>query len=392
MASKFFSTDVTIRDFEKKIKKIHSEDSFQRPKGCWTKSQRIAFIQSVFDGYNSSPIVVANIAQCIDYSETFTDIKSAAYYKALSNNGKRYLSLDGQHRTLTIMDFLDDKWSFSGTIELDNGETQTVVNKKWSEMDTDVQNTFYMKNVLFQQFSSATRSQLAPIFIAINSGSPLTPQHMRNALDTPLAFVIRDFAKRFRTVLDTYYSSEQKAKMKPEEDFSKMLMHYSNPKLEVFKKGLDGFYAEGISEGAEGPYSKVYSESARETLESVLQYLEQICYFVNKTNGISRPKFLLMVLALESVVTSGCKILDVKKFVTSVSNLNDNLSSKSDIQRGLDEQNGKTIEELDYYSHCAKQNWHSSARNNRQKWLWQAMSSDLNKFSLELRSEENAAK
>ena len=214
---------------------------------------------------------------------------------------------------------------------------------------------------------------------------------MRNALDTPLAFINRDFAKRFRTVLDTYYSSEQKAKMKPEEDFSKMLMHFSNPNLEVFKKGLDGFYVKGVPEGSEGIYSKVYSESARQTLESVLQYLEQICYFV-KRNDIPRPKFLLMVLALESVVTNGYKILDVKKFVTSVSNLNDSLSKKSDIQRGLDEQSGKTIEELDYYSHCTKQNWHSSARNKRQKWLWQAIAVDLNQFSLELITEENAAK
>jgi len=396
MASKFISNDMSLMTYEKTIGDIHTNYAFQRPKGCWSRTQKQGFIQSVFDGFNSNPIVVANILQCLDHSRILKDLKSIAYYSALFDSGDRYVSLDGQHRTIAIDEFLKDKWGFTGTIELENGESLTIVNQKWSDMSIDAQNTFYMKNVLFQQFHFATRSQLAPIFVAINSGSPLTPQHMRNALDSPLPAVVRDLVSRYKKTVKAYYNPEQSAKMKSHEDVSKMLMHFTDQNLEVFKKGLDAFYAKGIEHGVEGEFSKAYSTSARTTLESVLGYLEQISYIIGKPKGLTdgkhKPSLLLMVLTLHAAVKNGYEITSVKKFATAVGKIDVKLEKDSVQKRGLDESNNTPAADMDYYSHWKNQNWHVKCRNNRQRDLWTEMESNLSTFGLSKIMVQQAAK
>jgi hypothetical protein len=387
MSTKFISNDTAIQSFHKKISKIHTNYAFQRPEGNWTKTDKIDFIQSVFNGFNSNPIVVANIQQCSDYSADIGDHDSDSYFHSLYKKGFRFVSLDGQHRTQTIKEFLNSEWGFTGEIELSNGETVAIVNQLFKDMDVAVQNTFYMKNVLFQQFTSATRSQMAPIFIAINSGSPLTNQHMRNALASPLPKVIRDLVSKYPKFVKTYYSKENHAKMKPHEDASKMLIHYTNKEDRVFKKDLDKFYGKGLSDGIDGKFSQSYNDRALQTLKSALSYMEQISYMVGKNSFIeNKPSLLLMALVLGSVVENNYEIKSMKKFVKNIEKLDEKLKNDGEAKRVADIANGQSVVDDHYYDHWKSQNWHIT-RKDRQEALWDEILKNPASFGVALEEE-----
>ena len=86
--------------------KVFYDPKFQREYGSWTLKQKRKFILSVFAGRNWGTIAVADIRLCLEYAKEENCKDSIKYYQDLLQAGYVYLSLDGQHRTKCVQEFL----------------------------------------------------------------------------------------------------------------------------------------------------------------------------------------------------------------------------------------------------------------------------------------------
>lgn len=100
-----------------------------------------------------------------------------AFYAAKSENG--YDMLDGKQRSLSLSDFLDDKFALTGIpdveVETDDGvETIDLNGMKFSELDENIQDeiTSYMLTIYY--FDGISDDEVSEMFFRLNNGKPLS--------------------------------------------------------------------------------------------------------------------------------------------------------------------------------------------------------------------------
>ena len=102
---------ITIEEFNKlkAEKKIFIDESFQvgtDEVSRWSKREQKRFLVSVFRGWAPSPLILVDIQACYDYHmEVGIDDESIEYYGTLLDLGYKYVSVDGNNRSITLLLF-----------------------------------------------------------------------------------------------------------------------------------------------------------------------------------------------------------------------------------------------------------------------------------------------
>jgi hypothetical protein len=294
-----------IIDFKKSIiHRIATDESFERPYGCWDKTNQNGFIQDIFLGYAATPIVVADINSCRDYSNEISDTSSYIYYNEAALSGKRFISLDGKHRTQCIQDFMDNKISYSGKVVDLDGNTRTVRNKLYKDLEVGEQQSFYTSEICLTTFQTLAQKELSRVFLSLNSNSTLSNQHKRNAIQTMMSSWTREQTKNKFELMNSVFGKTIH-QMDPEEFISKLYLHCLDSSNDVGQGALNRLYESGVGK----KWDEAYCNNARILTEEILDNLTTI----NKITKLKKGEMLLFSLVIQKIIENRNQIIDDKK-------------------------------------------------------------------------------
>ena len=160
----------------------YCSERYQRRFGSWTTKQKCAYISNIFLGRIYNPIHVMKVTP-----------QDRNIDNLPMNIG--FACLDGQHRSRTIAEFVNNDFGFTGTIK-----SQKYNNVQFSKMPPSVQNYFMRKCKVILCHIDHEDSNAAQAFIDINDGCPLNDQEKRNALNTPISGWVRKQSEDFKDV------------------------------------------------------------------------------------------------------------------------------------------------------------------------------------------------
>jgi hypothetical protein len=101
----------------------------------------------------------------------------------LSKSGEELFVIDGKQRILTIIDFINNKFSLNQNTPNLYGET--IATKRFFELPTHLQNQFFNEELRFTIYNDITPKEMSDIFIRLNTHSPV-PNFMKNTYKSEL--------------------------------------------------------------------------------------------------------------------------------------------------------------------------------------------------------------
>ena len=358
---------------------IGTDDSFERPYGCWNKKQREEFIISCLGDNVSTPFVVADVSNCGDYCEKLGSLAGKKWFADEKAKGNDLISIDGKHRRETICNFMNDEFAISGEFQNHEGTKYKIVKKKYSELDEELKTQFNNCELIFTILSGHTRHQLAEEFIRINSAEALTKQHLRMATDSVMSRWIRDQAANYDEILSRY-QDKSVAQCKPHENMSKIFLHCESESADVGAGSLNNLYRQGLKEGQSGDMSRAYPIGIIKMAHGVYEILENL--------ETKQCETMLFTLVVKRLVENSYRITDHDAFRTSIKGLDARLRDNS--YGDYDKKRRGKRNENDFYFHWKTQNWNPS-RAKRAGALWTEIMKHPAAYSVDLLSVEEEA-
>ena len=181
-------------DFVRNLKHRTALDLAFQSEERWDQIQKTEYVSSLVLGMAPSKVVVCNISECLKNSEP--DSYDFQYFNKWKQLGYESISIDGNNRTITINEYLNNKVSLKhGDYILPNGQV-IVIDK---DNDTWVKHPVifrkYVEENIFltvTEYTNTTRQDLTNLFICINDGFTLNAQELRNAILVPYAEWVRN--------------------------------------------------------------------------------------------------------------------------------------------------------------------------------------------------------
>jgi|TARA_R110000868_G_C10880181_1_gene762888 hypothetical protein len=250
--------------------------SFQRPES-WNILKKKKFCYSLVNGRAPTPIVIVDVEkslqQCLIGTEDFD------YFKEWLDQGFKYISIDGNNRTVTLLQFFSGKISLpTGDIPLKDGKYATLnsSNNKWNTIPEDLQNEIFENiSVSLLFFTVSSRKELSLLFTSINDGLGLNNQEKRNALVCKFAKEIRELAKQSTDALQYIYKKGN-IRYGIDEFLVKMAtFHAYGSSVETANKAaLNAAYEDG-PDGAGSNTYKDFMKSGKDTIKKSIRMVEK---------------------------------------------------------------------------------------------------------------------
>jgi len=247
--------------------KIGLDLSFQS-EARWDPKQKSEFVTSLIKGMAPSRIIIANIESCLE--ESTEDSLCYNYFTDWLNRGKEGISIDGNNRTITIDEYLNDKVSVEhGEYNLTTGPV--VINEKNDLFNSHPKllKEHIASNIRISvcEYVNATRSDLSELFKSINNGVPLNAQELRNATLVPFADEVRKLAKEYFGAFKYLFKTNGRRAM--DEQIVNMSVYYTYGASEgISKKDKDTAYDDN---------STVWKnfKSAKKAIEDTLKMVDK---------------------------------------------------------------------------------------------------------------------
>jgi hypothetical protein len=284
----------------------------------WSKVAMRAYLNSVFSGFTPNPIILANVESCMMYCEEKLGKDSAdyTYYAKLHSEGVKYISVDGNNRTRTLMKF------FNNLLQLKDGHTYRMSGMTIPEFmnyTTTNSQSFkglgdklkeHIKKIEIPVFvvNAATRQELHDMFIAVNNGVSLNPQEKRNAIVCKVADEIRNLAKKYQKMLRLYFKDKHCQRRIHEEFLVTALVHVAQ-----------GFASNISLEHRDAAYDDKSVETKKlGRLKEVLKDMDALTQYETKTGtnrGIpSKASLLDLVMLVDYLQNQNISIIDDSAF------------------------------------------------------------------------------
>jgi 5-methylcytosine-specific restriction endonuclease McrA len=248
--------------------KIGLDLSFQS-EARWDPKQKSDFITSLIKGMAPSRIIIANIESCLE--ESVEDSLCYNYFTDWLNRGKDGISIDGNNRTITIDEYLNDKVAIQhGEYNLPIGAI--IVNEKNDRFNTHPKllKEHINNNIRISicEYTKASRADLSELFKNINNGVALNPQELRNATLVPFADEVRKLAKQYGSAFKHIFKTNNRRVI--DEQIVNMSVYYSYGASEgISKKDKDNAY---IDNSTVWKNFKGAKKAIEETLKLVDKY------------------------------------------------------------------------------------------------------------------------
>ena len=206
---------------------IYYDPKFQRNYGAWDLATKRSFIISVNLGHNLQNICLIDIREALKWTRTYhqNDTMTIDYYVDLLQQGFEYISLDGQHRSKVLAEFIDDKFAISGEFYDADEKIVVVDNYFFSQLPIRMQDRFNSFSSIPVMIKGAgLASGLSRIFINLQQGENLNNQEVRQANFTPVSDWIRISALKSSSGLRRIFTEQEEIRRITDETVAKIAM------------------------------------------------------------------------------------------------------------------------------------------------------------------------
>ncbi len=389
-------TTMTVEDFTAAYTngRVYYDKSFQRRLGAWIRKQENRFLLKLFKGQAHTLIVVANVAACLKYSRARGQTNSVRALEKILEAGYRFISLDGQHRTQTILRYFNNEITLTGTFVDILGETHVLENAYYKDTPAILRAKFVSAVINVSKEANSLYKDLSQHFRDLNSGSATNDQEDRNSYPSPIASMIRAWRDRWRVPLSRVVKSTDVLRMGDDELLVKFTMSliqsYKTKQFaaqpDLTTETLDRFYTIGNDAAALdsrcSPYDKRELDRAKAVLAIAMMSFEKQTHY-KPSQKISSKTAWAVVLASAWAYDNDFIITDYAKFFKAVKTQDDDLidlgerafiaAKDAKIQA---KQDPKEVSRSHYYHAWPGLPHQRKARDKRQKRLY----GRLNKF------------
>lgn len=232
----------------------------QRRYGSWDDFKKSLLIHSILVGYIVPPIYLTK------ENKGTKDAKN----RPVSN----YSCIDGQHRLLTLFDFLNDEFALhddTPDAEID-GENFSIAGCKFSELPEEVQMILRTYTFTVYNLEEYTDEEIEEMFFRLNNGAGLSKTQIANVkLGMKLAKFVKEMVNRKFFTEVCHFTGAQYRRAADEKTFiqSMMLLDVKDGDYELtsISEGCVISYAESLHDN--------YSDAKCERLEKIMDYLEE---------------------------------------------------------------------------------------------------------------------
>ena len=207
---------LTLKEFFKKYApdkgRTQATQQIQRMP-VWRPKNEKSFLNSYgADMVWLSPLIIADVQQCLEYCINEGYQIDAQWYQTLLDDGVRFLILDGQNRTVTLIKFLKNELTLTGEfIDLDE-ELVSVENAFYKDLPQRLQDKFFTSSrISVALVEQATRRDLLKHFLNYNDGIAVNEMQRRDASFGAIAELVHDIAERYSHSIERFIK-EQKIK------------------------------------------------------------------------------------------------------------------------------------------------------------------------------------
>jgi 5-methylcytosine-specific restriction endonuclease McrA len=270
----------------------------------WPDSQKSEFITSLLHGMAPSKIVIADIDACMEsLSKHSRDYK---YFEDWKLKGKKYISIDGNNRTITIDQYLKGKVTIAhGEYLLPSGKVDiTSKNDRYTTHPQELRDHIsQFINISVCYYTMATRSDLSDLFRSINNGVPLNAQELRNATLVDFASDIRDLVAQYSGAFK--HIKKDNVRRAIDEQFVNLAVYHAlGPNKGIKKNHKDEAYEENSS------ISKAFDRDGRKVIEETMKMVEKYA-----DAGFKEVSTLMnFFIAVNHLHKENRKITDKEKF------------------------------------------------------------------------------
>ena len=194
-------TAMHSKGFEVKVvPTVYIDRDFQR-NFVWNRARRRAYNKAVMNKKSGTPITIACIESCLAHSNLVGCDLSVLKFEELLEMGYKYISLDGQNRSLTMQEFIekDTGLTMGDTIYECSltGESYNLSNCFLKDFKPTVRQKFLAgTKIPVTVYTGYTYPELAAEFRDLNSSDNLNPMEWRNSYQTWFASWIRQQASK----------------------------------------------------------------------------------------------------------------------------------------------------------------------------------------------------
>jgi hypothetical protein len=248
--------------------KVGLDLSFQS-EARWEATTKTEYVTSLIKGMAPSRIIVANIESCM---EEFTEgDDNYNYFDGWYNQGKEYISVDGNNRTRTIDEYLNGKVSIAhGEYNLPDATVVIGENNDKFINHPKVLREHITNNIKISicEYVKATRSDLSELFTNINNGVPLNPQELRNAILVPYADEIRKLAKKYSSAFQYIFKKGNGRRVIDEQLVNLSVYYAYGENHGISKKDKDNAYEDNST------VWNYFNKGGKKAIEETLQLVE----------------------------------------------------------------------------------------------------------------------
>jgi len=304
--------------------KIGLDLSFQSEER-WDPKQKSEFITSLIKGMAPSRIIIANIESCLE--EAVEDSLCHNYFSDWLNRGKEGISIDGNNRTITIDEYLNDKVAIEhGEYNLPTGTVVINENNDRFNSHSKLLKEHITSNIRISvcEYVKATRSDLSELFKNINNGVPLNAQELRNATLVPFAEEVRKLAKEYTGAFKYIFKSNSRRAI--DEQIVNMSVYYTYGASEgISKKDKDTSYDDnstvwknfkGAKKAIEDTLKLIdkYSNAGFKDVSTLMNLFIAVSFLQKeKRNIVDKERFFKWFMASENArVGDSTKLVETK--------------------------------------------------------------------------------
>jgi hypothetical protein len=279
--------------------------SFQSP-ARWPSSQKTEYMTSLIIGRAPTSIVVAHIDSCMEKLSKHS--RDYAYFKKWKDLGFKWISIDGNNRTITIDEYLAGKVSIehreyllpSGPVEINSKNDR--YNTHPQEM-RDYINSFIFIPIC--EYVNATRADLSDLFTSINHGVALNAQELRNAVLVDFAEEVRDLVQEYGDAFKYISKAKDNSRRARDEQIVNLAVYNALGAVKgISKSNKDDAYKDNST------VSMAFEKGGRKIVEDTLKMI--IKYADAGFKDVSTLMNLFM--AVKHLHKEGRKIQDKQKF------------------------------------------------------------------------------
>ena len=198
--------------------------NYQRSDKIWPAAAKSYLIETILTGF---PIPKLSLYQKVD-------LKSRKTFKEI---------VDGQQRSMTVLEFLNDQFVLSKSLR-----TVEVAGKTYNELDPEYQQRFLDYPLSIDLFVSASSAEVVEVFRRMNSYTvPLNPEEQRHAeFQGPFKWFINRLAERFESTFIRIglFNEKQLVRMGDNKLLTEICHALLRGITTTNKKSLDSIYKE----------------------------------------------------------------------------------------------------------------------------------------------------